>query len=290
MLGKKPETATKDDKGKKLAAMTTAKDSASDRPSVANTDVPPAWFHEEMEKGFNKIHSLLDQKLSTLAVSVETLLSENRALGKRVNVVEEEQASYAESLNILQQDFVDNKKKTQEEISGLKEHLDDLENRARRQNLRLIGFPEGVEGKNTSAFLQEWLPKILELEPGETIEIERAHRSLQRSPGEGGRPRALGIRLLRFTDVTKLLDAARKKITLQYGNSDILIFRDMSTVFYRKRKAFLPIKKMLHAKDISFRLLHPTNLVIVLPEGRRTFTSPVSAEHYLKEYHPDMLI
>ena len=176
MLGKKPETATKDDKGKKLAAMTTAKDSASDRPSVANTDVPPAWFHKEMEKGFNKIHSLLDQKLNTLAVSVETLLSENRALGKRVNVVEEEQASYAESLNILQQDFVDNKKKTQEEISGLKEHLDDLENRARRQNLRLIGFPEGVEGKNTSAFLQEWLPKILDLEPGDTIEIERAHR------------------------------------------------------------------------------------------------------------------
>ena len=169
MPGKKPETATKDDKGKKLAAMTTAKDSASDRPSVANTDVPPAWFHEEMEKGFNKIHSLLDQKLSTLAVSVGTLLSDNRALGKRVNVVEEEQASYAESLNILQQDFVDNKKKTQEEISGLKEHLDDLENRARRQNLRLIGFPEGVEGKNTSAFLKSGFLKYLSWSQGKQL-------------------------------------------------------------------------------------------------------------------------
>ena len=162
----------------------------------------------------------------------------------------------------------------------MKEHLDDLENRVRRQNLRLIGFPEGVEGKNACVFLQEWLQKILELGPGETIEIERAHRSVQRSPGEGGRPRTLVIRLLRFTDVTRILDVARKKRTLQYGNSDIMIFRDMSTVLYRKRKAFLPIKKMLHAKDIYFRLLPPTTLVIDLPEGRRTFRANPNTSPY----------
>ena len=66
----------------------------------------PAW-HEKIEKWFNKTHSLLDQKLNTLAVSVETLLSDNRALGQSANGVEEEQANYAESLHVFQQDFVD---------------------------------------------------------------------------------------------------------------------------------------------------------------------------------------
>ena len=119
MPGKKPETAMKDDKDKKLAAITTAKDSASsDGPPVANIDVPPAWFHEEMEKGFNKIHSLLDQNMNTLAVSVETLLSDNRALGQRIKGVEDEQASYSESLNVFQQDFVDLKKRRRKKFAG----------------------------------------------------------------------------------------------------------------------------------------------------------------------------
>ena len=97
------------------------------------------------------------------------------------------------------------------------------------------------------------------------------------------------IRLLRFTDVTRILDAARKKRSLLYGNSNIMIFRDMSTTLYRKRKTFAPLKKKLHDRNISFRLLHPTNLVMDLPEGRRTFTSPVSAENYLGKHHPDVL-
>ncbi|KAF0035458.1 hypothetical protein F2P81_013216 [Scophthalmus maximus] len=66
--------------------------------------------------------------------------------------------------------------------------------------------------------------------------------------------------------------------------------KDMSTTLYRRRKAFTTLKKKLHEKDISFRLLHPTNLVLDLPEGRRTFTSPVAAKHSLTKNHPDVLI
>lgn len=48
----------------------------------------------------------------------------------------------------------------------LREPLDNQENRARRKNLRLVSFPEGVEGKDKVAFIQEWLPKILDFEGG----------------------------------------------------------------------------------------------------------------------------
>ena len=293
MPPKKADVGAKEDKGGKPTSATTlvtnAAKPASVGPNESNAEKPPTWFHEEFEKGFDRIQSLLDRKLNSLATSVETLISDNRALGLRVKEIEGKQADHTESLDFLHNDLGDHKKKTEEEISDLKDKLDDLENRARRQNLRLVGFPEGVEGSNAITFLEEWLPKILGLESGTPIEIERAHRTLQRRPDEGGRPRAMVIRLLRFTDVTRILDAARKKRSLLYGNSNIMIFRDMSTTLYRKRKTFAPLKKKLHDRNISFRLLHPTNLVMDLPEGRRTFTSPVSAENYLGKHHPDVL-
>lgn len=103
---------------------------------------------------------------------------------------------------------------------------------------------------------------------------------------DGSLPRTIVIWLLRFMGTVKILDVARKKKSLQHGNSKIRFFRDMSTALYKRRKAFALFKKQLHAKNISFRLLHPTNLSLDLPEGRRTFSSLMSAENYLKKYHP----
>lgn len=55
----------------------------------------------------------------------------------------------------MQLEFNNYKKATKEELRELKEQLDDQENRARRQNLRLVSFPEGVKGKSTVAFIQK---------------------------------------------------------------------------------------------------------------------------------------
>ena len=103
-------------------------------------------------------------------------------------------------------------------------------------------------------FIQQWLPKMLDLE-GKTFEVERAHRSLLQRPTDGVRPCAIVIRLLRFSDTVKITKAARNKGSLQYGNSTIMIFRDMSTALYKKRKVFVPLKKKLKEKNITFRLV-----------------------------------
>lgn len=76
----------------------------------------------------------------------------------------------------------------------LRPQLDEQENRQRRKNLRVAGFPEGVEGNNAVAFLKKWLPTILGLP--DKPEIERAHRMLRRKPQEGGMPRAFVIKFL----------------------------------------------------------------------------------------------
>lgn len=231
---------------------------------------------------------MIEGRLKRLSETMEKIARHSEAIGHRVKSIEEKQCELDDSLAALQRELDDYKKTTDGELSDLWGQLDDQENRARRKNLRLVGFPEGVEGKDTVAFIQEWLPKILELE-GETFEVERAHRSLLQRPMDGARPCAIVIRLLRFSDTVKITEAARNKSSLHYGNSTIMIFRDMSTALYKKRKAFMPLKRKLKEKNITFRLLHPTTFSMDLEGGRRTFTTPQAAENYLKKYQPNVL-
>ncbi|KAJ1156020.1 hypothetical protein NDU88_008745 [Pleurodeles waltl] len=43
----------------------------------------------------------------------------------------------------------------------LEARVEDAEDRARRCNLRVVGFPKGVEGANVEAFLEDWIRKSL---------------------------------------------------------------------------------------------------------------------------------
>lgn len=71
-------------------------------------------------------------------------------------------------------------------ITTLEDKVHDLENRLRRNNLRLVGLPERVEGSDPVAFLESWLEQEFgreQLSP--CFVIERAHRVLGRPLPEG---------------------------------------------------------------------------------------------------------
>lgn len=65
----------------------------------------------------------------------------------------------------------------EKQVSELTSKMDDLENRNRRSNLRLVNLPEKTKKGNAVVFLEKWLPDVLgpETFPGPLI-IERAHR------------------------------------------------------------------------------------------------------------------
>lgn len=250
-------------------------------PQSQHEDTPPAWFLSEMEKGFSKIHDMVEDRLSKINKVVEKIHSEQSTINKKLADLSAKQMEYETTVVDLRADITDCKKETNATIEELRGKLDDMENRARRNNLRLVGFPEGVEGRDGVSFLQEWLPKILKINM--FFEIERCHRTLQPRPAEQDRPRALVIHLLRI----KSLPPPENKKKLEYGNSTIMIFRDVSTALYKRRKAFTDLKKLLRRCDIKYSLLYPATLRMDLPGGRRSFTSPNSAETYLRQYHPE---
>ncbi len=70
------------------------------------------------------------------------------------------------------------------QLERLTEKMTDVEDRSRRNNVRLVGLPEGAEGPDTAGFLRvnlsKWIPSLR----GRDIEIDRAHRVYDGENGE----------------------------------------------------------------------------------------------------------
>ncbi len=76
-----------------------------------------------------------------------------------------------------------------DQLERLTEKMTDMEDRCRRNNVRLVGLPEGMEGPEAAVFLRANLSKWIPSLRGRDIEIDRAHRVYD--GGRGSDRRAL---------------------------------------------------------------------------------------------------
>uniref|UniRef100_A0A087XW32 L1 transposable element RRM domain-containing protein n=1 Tax=Poecilia formosa TaxID=48698 RepID=A0A087XW32_POEFO len=118
--------------------------------------------------------------------------------------------------------------------------VDDLENRSRRRNLKIINLPEVTEGTTSLVdFLQSTLPALDGLSSNfPSLEIERAHRALAAVPDPGKPPRSVLVRFLRFSKREAVLRAALKKRDIRHGGSQLRFYPDLSSEVLRKRREF----------------------------------------------------
>lgn len=128
----------------------------------------------------------------------------------------------------------------QTKVRALEYRAEDAENRSRRNNLCIVGLPEGVEGRDPTVFTEELLRSLLpaaRLSPYFTV--ERAHRVPPRPGPEGAPPRTL-----------ILLRAARVAGDIQYHNVRLMMFPDYTIETQRQRRSFDAVKAALRHKGI----------------------------------------
>ena len=181
-------------------------------------------------------------------------------------------------------------------IKELAFKVDDLENRSRRSNLRLVGIPEGKEGADMCMYLEGWLPKVLGADtfPSPLL-IERAHRlgrankasrANSGGPQQSARLRVVIMKRLNYADKTRIIRAARLKGPILLDNQRIMFFPDVSADLLKRRKAFDPVKKDLAALSIPtlrYGVAHPATLLITFKGKRHTFDTVKAAEDFVKE-------
>ncbi|RXN10108.1 LINE-1 type transposase domain-containing 1 [Labeo rohita] len=261
-----------------------APDASQDQDGRGLADPEPATEPLDGSHDIANIYTILTKisgdmdgiaEIRKTTASVEAKLS---ALITRLDEVEKR----VEFLEGAEKELKANPPATKLELDQLWDKVEDMENRSRRNNIRIVGIPEGKEGQDTVRFLDGLIPNLID-SSGRQLEIERAHRSPSQRPSSTDRPRPILARFLRSADRDFVLRAARIKGNLSWENNNIMIFPDFARSTQLKRDRFKECKKILHTKKVSFALLYPAKLRIDAKDGRKTFSCPRQAMAFIEK-------
>ncbi|KAK5862993.1 hypothetical protein PBY51_000056 [Eleginops maclovinus] len=168
-------------------------------------------------------------------------------------------------------------------LATLQDKLIEMEDRSRRNNLRLVNLPESVGGSNLKAFLVANLPKWIPSLAGQRIEIDRCHRIYGGSThprGENQKPRTVIFRLLRDADRQDILQGAHR-VKPKHDNAALFFFPDYSPQTSAKRREFTPVIDRLNDRGIRSFLQYPATLKVEHGGAQLYFSSPVEVERFL---------
>ncbi|KAJ1174806.1 hypothetical protein NDU88_000097 [Pleurodeles waltl] len=168
------------------------------------------------------------------------------------------------------------------ELSHLRSKLTDLEDKSRRNNVRLLGFPEGVEGAEIFSYLQDILPKLTDITFDPPLEFQRAHRLGPRRQDGNGRPHPIIACMLRHTQARQLLQTARTQGLLRSGNLEIRMSADFSKETADRRKAFLSFHTQLRHLEVKFGLFEPARMWITKNGESQNFYDPEDLRTFLE--------
>lgn len=165
--------------------------------------------------------------------------------------------------------------------------MTDLESRSRRNNIRIVGVPESIEGPKPTIFFSELLVEIFGEETLESPpELDRAHRSLVTRPPPGSRPRPVIVRLHRYQTKDLIIREARKRRgKLQYRGTSVQIFEDYAPEVVEERSKYRTVMADLYNLSLRPALLFPARLQVTLNDGtKKRFSSPEEAAGFALSY------
>ncbi|KAL6477455.1 hypothetical protein MHYP_G00132900 [Metynnis hypsauchen] len=172
--------------------------------------------------------------------------------------------------------------KTQRKNEALRLKLDDLEGRSRRNNIKIVGVPEGEEKGKPTEFVANLLPKLLGAAHfTEPLIVDRAHRVLQPKPPEGAKPRSIIARVHFYTEKERIL-RLRGGRNLDYNGHKVLIFPDYTAEVLGQRRSFRDVMQALRAQQVVHTLRFPAKLCVRYKGQLKCFTSPSEAVKFVE--------
>lgn len=137
--------------------------------------------------------------------------------------------------------------------------MEDLDNRGRRNNIRVRGLPESDASENLPAILESIFNQLLDAPTDNRIQMDRAHRAL-RPKSTSGPPRDVICRLQDFTIKEQIMRAARSKHDISFENSAIQLYPDLAWITLQRRRHLKPLITLLRDRNIPYRWGFPFSL------------------------------
>ena len=220
-------------------------------------------FVQVLEKHRPSLTAELKKNLSTsletsrmpIRTSLETISAALDSHSQKITTIEDTLTAHSDELAKLTTRVGQLEKAN----VALASKTEDLENRCRRQNLRIVSLPEGLEGGSPVEFISWLLQTVIgnDIFP-EPPELDREHHTLAPKPAAGQRPRAILVRFLWYQDKERVLRwAMLQRDDIKFNSNKILFFPDMSASLARQRATFRDINAKLYVSGITFSFALP---------------------------------
>ncbi|CAL9691566.1 unnamed protein product [Knipowitschia caucasica] len=163
-------------------------------------------------------------------------------------------------------------------LTQMEKKVTDLEDRSRRDNIRIININEGEEGNNALSYLSANIPKWFPSLAANPPDLMRAHRigPSRQSP----RPRAMIVKCLRFTDRDRILNEARKA-PLQLSGNTVRFAPDYSDATAKLRRPCYPIMYTARKAGFEAFLIYPAKIKLSKGSQHHFFDNPAEAEKFI---------
>ncbi|KAJ1185301.1 hypothetical protein NDU88_002095 [Pleurodeles waltl] len=217
----------------------------------------------------------MDASITSLTLETKSMRAEIAGFQSRVTGLEQ-RMELVEAQTTMSRD-------RDQDLLYLRSKLTDMEDRSRRDNIRLHGIPEN-EDVDVQSFLRSILPKLTSLDFDPPIEFQRAHRVGPKRPGNSSRPRPIIACLLRHNQTRQILQAARKHGPFQLDQYDIRITADYSKETNDRRKAFLALRPRLLQLEIKYGLFDPARMWVTKNGVSKDFYNPEELQLFLDSF------
>lgn len=229
---------------------------------------------KEFEGQTKESFTRLETSIGGLSAQLTKLENRVTDAKERISATEDTNAAHGKAIGYLLQ-----------REAELFEWCEDLENRHRRQNLRLYQVPEGSEGRDMIAFIKKVLPTVLTSLPltEADIRIDRAHRALMPKPKENDPPRSIVIKFADYTVKEQILQHAWRQRTVKMGEKQIYFDNDYSPELQKKRAQVRYVVKQLKEKNVKTKCMYPARLRMMVGSEEKTFHTVMDAAQVLKD-------
>ncbi|XP_069593107.1 uncharacterized protein [Ranitomeya imitator] len=170
-------------------------------------------------------------------------------LNGRIEALEEEHDSTRKHMTEIHQ-LVSSQQKVMEEMQS---HLEDLDNRGRRCNIRVKGVPEVEDSESPDLILQDIFNNILGAPSTNITKLDRAHRALQ-PKNMSTQPRDIICCVHDFTTKELIMSKARTRNQIpSFRGTEVQLFPDLSRITLQKRRHLRPLLLILQEHQIKYR-------------------------------------
>ncbi|KAJ1171229.1 hypothetical protein NDU88_003099 [Pleurodeles waltl] len=198
-------------------------------------------------EGMDSAMVALTAETRSMRLEIAGFQSQISGLDQQVTTVETQVASWTDR---------------DQELLHLRSKLTDLEDRSHRNNVRLLRFPEGIEGADILSYIRDTLPKLTDITFDPPLEFQRVHRFCPKRQDGKGHPGPIIACMLSHWQVRQLLQAARMQGPLRLGTLEIRLSADFSKETAERRRAFLSLRPRLRHLGVKLRLFEPARMWI----------------------------